>query len=281
MQMTRRVAFLLVIIPFAGILVGVREFSRLPDGKTHVAMLDIGQGDSILITTPSGKRMLIDGGRDLLPLNELGNRLPFLDRTIDLLILSHPDMDHVASFPEILRRYDVKRALITAVAGDTPAYVEFLALLGEKKIPVLIADPTKDIDFGDGVWLDVIWPRPNLVGAHEENLNDTSVVVRMFIEADDGVHSILFAGDMEEIEENQALASGADMKSDILKAGHHGSKTSSSTGLLLAVDPHLALISVGRKNSYGHPSPSIIDRFAHFGIPVRSTAREGTVKLSF
>lgn len=279
MNLSRRASFLLIAIPLAGILLCVREFPKMPDGRTHVAVLDIGQGDSILVTTPTGKRMLVDGGRDLLPLNELSARLPFLDRRIDLLVLSHPDLDHVASFPEILRRYDVGGALITGVAGETPAYKEFLALLREKRIPVLIADPAKDIDFGDGVLLDVLWPPPALVGVHEEATNETSIVMRLIVVGDDGPLSILFTGDMGEPEERQVLNAGADLQSDILKVGHHGSKGSSSTGFLLAVDPKLAVISVGRRNSYGHPHPIILERLKKIGIPVRATAWEGGIEF--
>jgi competence protein ComEC len=279
--MNRRIAFLLIALPLVGLVSSYRELPRMPTGHTEVDVFDIGQGDSILITTPSGKRILVDGGRDLLPITELSNRLPFLDRRIDLLVLSHPDLDHVASFPEIVRRYEVKAALITGVAAETKAYNEFLDLLAEKKISKMIADPTKDIDFGDGVVLDIVWPPPLLVGVHTDATNETSIVMRLLVATDHGSSSMLFTGDMGEPEEKQVLNSGADIRADILKVGHHGSKGSSSTGFLLAVHPKLAVISVGRKNSYGHPHPSILKRFEVLGIPVRATAWEGTVKMSF
>lgn len=266
-------ALAIMIIP------AVREVSMLPDGRLHIAFLDVGQGDSALIVTPSGKRIIIDGGpAEGSMLAELSRRMPLFDRTIDLLILSHPQLDHLFAFPDLLRRYRVKRVLMTGVQYDLPRYREFLQLIREQRIPVWIADPQKDIDFGDGVTLDIIWPPSTLFGQQMKDVNNSSIMLRVLL----GTGAIaLFTGDAEGEEERAALASGADLSAGILKVGHHGSKTSSGTGFLLAVHPDLAAISSGEKSRYGHPHAIILNRFTTLGIPVRVTAWEGTINMEF
>jgi competence protein ComEC len=248
-----------------------------PDGQTHVAVLDVGQGDSIFITGPRGQQILIDGGPDLSALTEIGRRMSFFDRSIDVLVLTHPDLDHVASFPAVLDRYRIGAVVMTGVDSATAPYREMLRILKEKQIPVMIADPQQDIDLGDGLLLDILWPPPVYAGVARDDANNTSVITRLTY----GEDSILFTGDMEKEEEDEILASGEDLHADILKVEHHGSKTSTSTGFLLAVSPDLAVISAGRDNPFGHPHTQILDRLAHFGVPVRATAWEGTVEFVF
>jgi len=254
----------------------VREWSVLPDGKTHIHVLDIGQGDSIFIEGPSGQQIIVDGGRDLAPLEHLGRRMSFFDREIDLLILSHPNLDHMAAFPAILERYRVKAVLMTGIEFDLPAYTQMARLIQQKKIPVIIADPAKDIDLGNGLRLDILWPRPVYMGrTMKGDINDSSIVIKVVY----GEDSLLLTGDMEEKEEAEVLASGANIDVDILKVAHHGSRSSTSTGFLLAASPDLAIISVGRDNDYGHPHPWVMRRLKHFGVPVRTTAEEGTIDI--
>jgi len=253
-----------------------REFRVRPDGFVHVAVLDVGQGDSIFITGPQGQQILIDGGPDLSTLTGIGTRMSLFDRSIDVLVLSHPHLDHVASFPAILKRYRVGTVILTGVAANASPYREMLQILKDQQIPVLIADPMKDVDLGGGMTLDILWPPPEYAGMETtKNPNDTSVIAMLRF----GEDAMLLTGDMEEAEEQELLATGQDLHADILKAGHHGSKTSTSTGLLLAVGPDLAIISAGLDNQYGHPHTQTLNRLAHFGVPVRVTAWEGTVEL--
>ncbi|MBI5156217.1 MBL fold metallo-hydrolase [Candidatus Peregrinibacteria bacterium] len=257
------------------LLLATREVSLHAHGKTVIHFFDVGQGDSTLIVSPSGKQILIDGGPDFSALEGLGRAMPFFDRTIDLLVLSHPQTDHILAFPEILRRYNVSAVLMTGIAYNLPRYEKFLTLLRGQKIPVIIANPAKDIDAGDGLVLDIVWPPPVLFGEKIKEVNNSSIVLRVLY----GNHSALFTGDMETSEENEVLRSGADLRADIIKVPHHGSKTSSSTGFLLVVRPQLAVISVGKENTYGHPNKGIVDRYARFGIPVRTTMA-GTITLT-
>jgi competence protein ComEC len=268
---TTAVLLCLLILSFAG----WREFRVRPDGLVHIDVLDVGQGDSIFITGPQGQQVLIDGGPDLSALTGIAEQMSFFDRTIDLLVLTHPDLDHVSAMPEILRRYHVKTVLFTGIAHENAPYRAMLALLKETQTPVLIADPAQDIDLGGGLLLDILWPPPIYAGVDRDDANNTSIIIRVIF----GEDSMLLTGDMEEPEEEEVLASGEDIRSDILKVGHHGSKTSSSTGFLLAVDPDLAVITAGRDNRFGHPHRVTLDRLQHFDISVRVTAWEGAIEL--
>lgn len=272
--MPRRLLVLLVLA--CGTTIAWREWRVRPAGDVAVHVLDVGQGDALFITGPSGQQVLIDGGPNLDVLAGIGKRMSLFDRTIDLLVLSHPDQDHVFGLPEVLRRYRVGAVLLTGVVHGQPRYEEMLGIIEHERIPVIIADPARDIDLGDGLLLDVLWPPPTYLGREASGAtNDTSIVFKLVY----GEDSMLFTGDMELREEEDVLASGADIAADILKVAHHGSRTSTSTGFLLAADPDLALISVGRDNSFGHPHPHVLDRLRHFHIPIRTTAEEGTISI--
>lgn len=262
-----------MIIPLIFVLLLGREVLLQPDGNLHAYFFDIGQGDAALLVSPSGKQIVIDGGPDLSLLQHLGRTMPFLDRRIELLVLSHPNLDHLAAFPEILERYQVERVLLAGSEFPLPRYDAIIAKIEEQGISVIIADPEKDIDLGDGLLLDIAWPPVGFVPP--DDINDASIVMRALYKD----HAILFTGDIEELGENLLLQTGAEIDSDIIKVPHHGSKTSSSTGFLLAVTPDLAVISASRENSYGHPHPEVVERYRHFGILVRITAEEGTVHL--
>jgi competence protein ComEC len=271
----RSLFFILLVSLAALLFLIVREYVLLPDGKLHLYMLDVGQGDAILLVSPSGKQIVIDGGpnTDLLP--HLGRLLPFFDRTIDLLVLSHPDADHVTALPDVLRRYTVDRMLLSGAVQHSGRYEALLFLLASTKTPVMISNPDDDIDVGDGLILDVLWPPPTVFGMEQGEPNDASVVLRAII----GNTKILFTGDVGEDAERAILASGADIRADILKVPHHGSRTSSSTGFLLAIDPQIALISAGRGNQFGHPHQDVVARYEQLGIPVQSTQQKGTISL--
>lgn len=267
--------WLTLFILFALLIFAVREWRVRPDGNVTVHMLDVGQGDSIFITGPSGQQIVVDGGPDLAALAGIGRHMSFFDNTIDLLILSHPHQDHLFAFPTIIKRYHVGAMLFTGMDYQQPIYQGMIDLLAEKKVSIIVADPQKDIDLGDGMKLDVIYPEPLYFGIESDEANNTSVIVKLTY----GEDSMLFTGDMELPEENAVLASGADIRADILKVTHHGSKTSTSTGFLLAVDPELAVISVGAHNEFNHPSTSVIDRLKHFDIPTKMTSIDGEITI--
>jgi competence protein ComEC len=266
------VFFLLGFLGLIGLL--AQEYFMLPDGRLHAHILDVGQGDSTLLISPSGKQILVDGGPDLSALQGIGRHLSFFDRTIDLLVLTHPDLDHIAALPEIIERYHINAILLSGIETPQPQYQRLLASVIEKQIPVIIADPQKDIVFEDGLTLDIVWP-DHAFGTQPKKANDTSVVVRALYK--DG--SILLTGDIEAKAEEGILKSGVDIRSRILKAAHHGSKTSSSTGFLLAVDPEVAVISLGKDNQFGHPHWGVLERLKNEGIAIRRTDQEGEIGM--
>ncbi len=266
--------FLLPLLLLGACLLLWREYAVAPDGTLHASFLDVGQGDAAFLQTPSGRQILIDCGPDTALLQGLGKRMSFFDRSIDLLILSHADLDHIGGCPDVLRRYRVGAAVFPDVDADVPRFREFVAMLTEQRIPILLADPAADLDLGDGVTLDILWPTPEALATFKDR-NDLSVVVKIT----HGNDSTLFTGDLGEKAERALLASGADVDADILKAGHHGSKTSSSTGFLLAVSPDTAIISAGKNNRYNHPHPAVVERLRQLGIAIRSTAEEGAIEV--
>jgi len=270
----RRPLLILCVILAGASLVLVHELKRLPDEHLIVHFFDVGQGDSALLVSPSGKTVLFDGGPDLSALEALGKNLPLSRRSIDLLILSHPDPDHFIAFPEVLKRFKVGALLIPAMENDEEPYQALLTIAREQGVPFVAADPARDIDLHDGVVLDILWP-PNPVPPMEDN--DASVIVR----ASYSTGSILFTGDLSIKGEEVLLASGIDVSAEVLKIGHHGSRFSSSNAFLAAVHPRLAVISVGKDNHYGHPNPEALERLKNAGIPVRTTMEEGEIDLSF
>lgn len=277
--MQKRLFFIAGILSVS--LLIVREISLLPDGKLHVHILDVGQGDAALLVTPSGEQVLIDGGPDLSLLSQLDRHMPFFDRTIELLVITHPDADHITALPAVLNRYAIGQVLMTGAEHSSGKYDALRSIIVERAIPVITPDPFVDIVMGDIV-LDVVWPvvvetSHRDVSTTTISSNDLSIVIRVLYKD----HSILFTGDIERDAEEKILRSGADIRSDILKVAHHGSRTSSSTGFLLAVDPDLGLISAGRNNRFGHPHAEVVDRFRSLGIPIKTTAHEKVISIEF
>lgn len=265
------------LIVGVGMMVVLREYVLLPDGKAHAIFLDVGQGDAILLKSPSGKRVLIDTGPDASVLSGLGRTLPFFDRHIDLVIITHPDSDHLGGLPEVLRRYDVASVLLTPSALAETSAAATRALLVEEKSRIIFPDPERDIDLGDGLSLDILWPPKALALRESKDPNELSVVLR----AHTAERSVLCMGDLPVDQEEQLLMQGNSLASDVLKIGHHGSDTSSSDIFLREVHPSLAVISVGKGNRFGHPKQVILERLAAWKIPVRSTASEGMIALDF
>ncbi len=250
-------------------------WSHRPDGRVHIFFLDIGQGDSALIITPSGKQIMIDGGPDLKTLGYLGSHMSFFDRSIDLLILSHPHLDHVASFPEILARYDVGRFLFAGTASKTGRYRAVLRELADNHPQAMIAEPGSSVDLGDGITFDVLWPPRSWYGKAVSNENNASVTGILRYKN----HSVFFVGDSELPVERALLAMHTDLHAEVLKVGHHGSDTSSSEQFLRAVRPDRAVISVGEGNSFHHPKQDVLNRLDRLGIPYQRTDRDGTVEI--
>lgn len=247
--------------------------SQQPDGRLHLYVLDIGQGDALLIVAPDGKQVLVDGGPDPVPLlTRLGDRLPPWDRTLDLVILSHADADHLGGLPELLGRYRVAQVMDSGYGHDTSLYGAWVARLGEQALTPERATPGQRWHLGNGALLEVLAPS----GEPFEGLNDNGVVLRLRY----GQFCALLTGDIEEEAEARLARNGALGPCQVLKVAHHGSNSSSIPVLLDALQPTYALISAGRENRYGHPHEEIVERLTARGIRLFRTDEQGTIHLS-
>lgn len=275
--MKRSILIFVAIIGCLSITLGVREWRLQPDGHTHISFFDVGQGDSALIKTPSGRTILIDGGPDWSTLEAVGGTLPFFSRHIDVLILSHANLDHLASFPEILKRYRVQQLLVSIATIDSPWFRKMIDATksANTELRVIRAGDTMTLDRKLSV--DVLWPPEKLDPSLVKELNNTSLVLRVHDER----RSALFTGDIESIVEDVLLRAKVPLRSDILKVAHHGSKTSSTEAFLSAVKPMIAVISVGRDNTYGHPHADVIKRLEEGGTSVRRTDEEGEITITW
>jgi competence protein ComEC len=225
-----------------------------PDsGRLSVSFLDVGHGDAILIEGPEGHRILVDGGPSAEALtNALSRRLSFDDRRIDLIVLTHPQQDHLAGLPAVLDRYSVRSVLTNPLEGETAAYEAWSESLATHGIAPIAAERGQAIDLRGGAVLSVLGP----THADATNINDTSIVLRIAM----GEASFLLTADITETSEAALIKTGTDIRSTVLKVAHHGSRTSTSSTFLSRADPSVGVISVGAGNPYGHPSPEILQR---------------------
>ncbi len=239
-------------------------------------VFDVGQGDGIFIELPNHVQVLIDGGPTNAILSKLGSVMPFWDHTIDLVVLTHPHADHVDGLIDVLKRYDVGMVIESGVLYPTPDYDEWNRLLKEKHIPMVYARRGQRVILSDTSVLDILYPTKELVGARFSNIHDSMVVSKLSY----GSATALLMGDAEALIEYELIGSGIPLGADVLKIGHHGSKTSSTQAFLNAVHPRMAVISVGRKNRYGHPHQDVVDRIAAAGISLFRTDTDGDVELA-
>lgn len=241
--------------------------------KMRVTVFDVGQGDAIFLEFPGGTQVLIDGGPSSAVLAKLGRRMPVWDRSIDLVILTHPHADHLAGLVEVLKRYQVGAVIESGVWYEPTYYDEWQRVIKEKNIRRVIAVGGMQVQFSPGVYLDILSPVRSYEGAKLHNVHE-AMVTALFAY---GTGRMLLAGDAERGVERELAAAGRLSDVDVLKVGHHGSKTSSSAPFLRAVSPEYAVVSSGKGNRYGHPYTEVIDRLESFGIAIVRTDRDGDV----
>jgi competence protein ComEC len=253
---TRILTFLFLI----SVVIWIFVFIETKESNTlKVDFFDIGQGDSIFIETGDKKQILLDGGPDLTILEKLGRKMPFYDRYIDLIILSHPEADHLNGLIEVIKRYKVGGIIANGVIRNTEQYREWIEIIEEKNIPVYIAQSGGEIDFGNNIKLQILYPFESLLGKKFSDSNNTSIVTQLIYKN----FETLFTGDIEKSVENKLINSGINLNSDILKVAHHGSKTSSSEEFLKAVNSMVNIIQAGKDNKYGHPHQEVLARMAN------------------
>ncbi len=236
-----------------------------------VTFLNIGQGDSILIETPDGVQMLIDGGPDATVLRELSATLPWFDRTIDVVLGTHPDKDHIAGLVDVLERYTVGRIITTENTGETTTAESYHDALTQEGATITMARAGQVYTLGASTTVAVFSPAndPSML-----ETNTASIVTQVRY----GDIEFMLTGDAPQSIENYLVgAYGDQLESEVLKLGHHGSKTSSSDEFLAAVHPQYAVVSTGKDNTYGHPNKETVARVTAAGIPIINTAKEGRI----
>ena len=277
--------FTLVGLFFFNILAWWIVFDLSKPQFLEVNFFDVGQGDAIFIKTPSGNQILIDGGPDSKILEKLGKEMPFWDRGIDSIILTHPERDHLAGLIDVLKSYKVENIIWTGIKREIPEAKEWENLIEKEKARVFIANSGQKVLLPEGV-IEILFPFENLEGEKFENSNDTSIVAELIFNK----NSFLFTGDISKSTENDLVFS-ENLNTDVLKVAHHGSKNSTSEDFLEKVLPKIAVISVGKKgdsnpdcdnkerNPYGHPNCEVLERLKNFGIKVLRTDIDGDIKI--
>lgn len=239
-----------------------------------VSFLNVGQGDSIFIESPSGMQVLIDAGGNRAVLRELSGVMSWFDRDIDIALATHPDQDHIGGFPDVLSRYDVSRILYSSVqddGSDARAFHEAVSKEVEGGASESVGMRGQVLDLGAGVRLEILFPDRSVPSIET---NTGSLVMRLVY----GDTVFLLTGDSpSSIEEYLVRLDGKRLRADVLKVGHHGSRTSSAEVFIQTVAPTYAVISRGCDNRYGHPHKEVITRLRDSRIHIVDTCEEGTV----
>lgn len=236
-----------------------------------MAFLDVGQGDSIFVQAPNGRQMLVDGGPNACVLRELGQIMPFYDRSIDVILATHADQDHIGGLIEVLKRFKIGLFIQTNTTSTSAVYAELEDLIKEKHIKTETIISPEVLNLGLGVDFDILFPTRNTVGW---DTNDSSIVGKLVY----GANSFLLTGDSpQKIEKYLVGKYGLILKSDVLKAGHHGSKNSNSEIFVGTASPAYSIISAGLNNRYGHPSPEAVDTLTRLGGQILETLGKGMI----
>jgi competence protein ComEC len=270
----KSVSYVLAFLFLLNIFAWLAIFGLCETRFLRVTFFDVGQGDAILIETPGRNRILIDGGPDSVVLEKLSENLPFWDRTIDLLVLTHPDSDHVTGLIHVLNNYKVENVLWTGVLKEDAVFKKWQELIEKENARIFTAKAGQKI-IAPGTDAEVLFPFESLEGEQVKDANNLSVVLKL----DFGEISFLFTGDIYESTERKLIEKGIDIDSDVLKVGHHGSKTSTCEEFAREVLPEVAVISAGKDNNYGHPHKETLDTLGKYDITIFRTDLQGDIKI--
>lgn len=312
-----RIGYLLVGIT-TGLVVLLGFFTSLPDGKLHIVFCAVGQGDAAYIRFPDGRDMLVDGGPNNAVLDCLGRHMPFWDRHINIVLLTHPQKDHMQGLITVLDRYSTDYFVRSDITNTSDGYKELLAVIGRRNVKQKFVTTGETVSVGSTT-LSVLWPssdeialfkrhsladsqesvlRGSVLGSSSVDLNDGSIVFTLRY----GNFDALFTGDADTHVESQwrdtvlsfprrlASLSRSGRESslqqpnlaldglEVLKYPHHGSKTAMTPEFLERLKPKFTIISVG-KNSYGHPSEAALAALATQAIQVKRTDKAGDIEV--
>ncbi|OAT74573.1 ComEC/Rec2 family competence protein [Parageobacillus thermoglucosidasius] len=254
------VVLVLAVIPLSGT-------TNAATKNMYVHFINVGQGDSIYIKAPNGEDIIIDGGN-----KDGSDVVAYLKKQkvkdIELMIATHPDADHIGGLDEVLKAFPVKNVYAPKVSHTSQAYKDFLTAVKNKKLTIKTAQANVTLPI-KGVTAKFVGPVKTY---SKSDTNDWSAVLRLAY----GKNAFLFTGDAEFKAESDMIKAKQPLKADVLKVGHHGAKTSTSTAFLNAVKPKYAVISVG-KNSYGHPTKEVLNRLKAAKVTVYRTDQKGTI----
>lgn len=241
-----------------------------------VIFFDIGQGSAVFIETSQRAQILVDGGPSSKIVEKLGRTLPFFDRSIDLIISTHPDFDHLAGLVEVLKSYQVEAVGSTGVKGQTAGFEEFMAETNRERAEKIILKKGDIIRVGRDLKIEVLAPLEDFAGREVKDYNTSSLVFKVSY----GKTDFLLTGDAPvSIEKELVEKMKSDLDVEILQVGHHGSKSSTSQAWLEATSPEMAVIQVGKNNRYGHPNEEVLERLGKYGIKVMRTDEVGDIRV--
>jgi competence protein ComEC len=264
--------YFILFLVFINVLV-FYAVTHTSQDKMLVDFLDVGQGDAIFVTAPGGVQMLIDGGPNNSVLRELGLVMPFYDRSIDVVVATHADQDHIGGLVEVLKRYNVGLVVLNNTTSTSAVYAEFTDLIKAKNIKKEIIIKPEIIALGSEVEFDILFPNQNTAGWET---NDSSIVGKLIYNE----NSVLLTGDSPLAVEKYIVGKyGNFLKSDVLKAGHHGSKNSNSDIFVSTALPDFTVISAGLDNRYGHPAPEALAVLNKYKTIILETLGGGMVRF--
>lgn len=279
MRISKKYFYLLFIVILALLLMVVVYFQikeKPQNDFLKIVFIDVGQGDAIYIEAPNGRQMLIDGGRDQIILPKLAKIMPLGDRTIDLVIATNPDQDHIGGLINVLHEYKIDQVITSGTEKESDTFEEFNQIIEEKEILKMKAWRGQKIVLDDqkNIYFEILFPDRDV---SEWEANDGSVVGKLVY----GSKTFLFMGDATKYTENIIRWNEKEEKLDIdvLKLGHHGSDTSTTKYWLHLTSPQLAIISAGINNKYGHPSQEVINNLKELNILYLETAKIGNILI--
>lgn len=259
--------------------------AKFNDGKVHLVVCDVGQGDGIFIRTPNGSDILVDGGPDDAILNCLSNHMPFWDRTIELIVLTHPHTDHATGLIGVLRRYNVLHFVTEKLKSKTATYQRLEDALAAKNLIAKYLVSGDRIDFSDKTDILTLWPSQEWLNNSQlqaqnskndsQNLDVNGFSLIQVLSY--GKFKVLLTGDAGSSTEDKIAAQVG--KVDVLKVPHHGSKTGMSDYFLSQINPSIAIISVGVNNRYGHPAKTALDLLKNHNIKYLRTDKDGAIEI--
>ncbi len=263
--------FILSVCSIILISIGIFIYAVSSNKNLEIVFLDVGQGDATLITTPSGRQILIDTGPKPTIGKKLSPHMNISDRSLDMVILTHSDLDHVGGMISLINRYDIDLVIHSGLMVGSSIYAAIAENINEYEIPAIAATMGQIIQLDRNLYLEVLGPTDSFAST---DTNDYSVIVRLVY----GNTSVLLTGDASDtIEYDLVDTFGEHIKSDILKVGHHGSQTSSAELFLETVSPEYGIVSAGCDNRFGHPHGAVLANLFSAKIQVLDTCNEGDI----